>query len=366
MSNSRGTIIFTGGHHTSALEVAKLLKQHHWNIIWLGHKYSMWGDTTPSAEYREVSASGITFIELKAGKLHRTYHPAKLIRIPSGFFQAYKLIKQIKAEYGSGLKGIVTFGGYLGVPVIFCGWLLGISSVSHEQTTVTGWANKFISVFVKKIAVTWPSGLSMYPKTKTIVTGLPLRPEIIDHLKHPPVREKKIYITGGKQGSHIINLNVFSILSRLLERYRVVHQTGSSSIFNDYREALQKRAELPHELMDKYEVFDYLDAGKAVANIFSSRVVVGRSGAHITYELAVSNTNCVLIPLPGSSHSEQEKNAQVLADHQLAVVLPQTDLTGETLLKSIEAAQSMVVDKLELPLDGSERMLELVEKTFEG
>jgi UDP-N-acetylglucosamine--N-acetylmuramyl-(pentapeptide) pyrophosphoryl-undecaprenol N-acetylglucosamine transferase len=50
---------------------------------------------------------------------------------------------------------ILSFGGYLAVPVVFVGWLLGIPSVTHEQTAVVGYANKFVSLFAKRILLTW-------------------------------------------------------------------------------------------------------------------------------------------------------------------------------------------------------------------
>ena len=55
------TLVFTGGHHTGALEVAKMLKDKGWNIAWFGHRHSAWGDRSDSAEYKEVTADGIKF-----------------------------------------------------------------------------------------------------------------------------------------------------------------------------------------------------------------------------------------------------------------------------------------------------------------
>jgi UDP-N-acetylglucosamine--N-acetylmuramyl-(pentapeptide) pyrophosphoryl-undecaprenol N-acetylglucosamine transferase len=363
MSNTP-TLIFTGGHHTSALVVANLLKKNGWNIIWIGHKYSMWGDSSPSAEYREVTESGIEFIELRAGKLHNTYNPQKLLRVPFGFFQSFQILKKIKSTHKDGLKGIISFGGYLGVPVVFCGWMLGLPTVSHEQTTVAGWANKFISLFAQKIAVTWPRSLELYPKSKTELTGLPLREEILSELKRLPEREKKIYITGGKQGSHIINQTIFSILGDLLNQFQVVHQTGSSTLYADYAEALKIKAALDEKQKNKYRVFEYLDAKSAAHNISTAQIVVGRSGAHITYELAVTGTRSVLIPIPWSSHNEQLNNAQVLRDKNLAVVVQQSDLNGRTLMESINKAGQLKVSELQLPLDGAERMVHLIEEVF--
>ena len=138
------TLVFTGGHHTGALEVAKALKEKGWNTVWFGHKHSMWNDTSHSSEYREVTESGIVFYKLLAGKFHHTYNPLKLIRIPFGFIQALCLLLLLKPA------GIVSFGGYLAVPTVIMGWLLGIPSITHEQTVTQGWANKLIALFAKR------------------------------------------------------------------------------------------------------------------------------------------------------------------------------------------------------------------------
>jgi UDP-N-acetylglucosamine--N-acetylmuramyl-(pentapeptide) pyrophosphoryl-undecaprenol N-acetylglucosamine transferase len=362
--NNSSTLIFTGGHHTSALVVAEMLRRKGWNIIWIGHKYSMWGDTSPSAEYREVTKSGIEFIELKAGKMHNTFQPKKLFQVPLGFFRSFGILRRLKHLYGHDLRGIVTFGGYLGVPVVFCGWLLGIPTVSHEQTTVAGWANKLISVFARKIALSWPSSSKLYPRTKTELTGLPLRSEILEELRHNPVRERKVYITGGKQGSHVINQTIFHVLDELLEQYYVIHQTGSSSVHSDYDQALKIKANLTPVRRKKYEVFEYLDAKNASHQICTSSVVIGRSGAHITYELAVTKTKSVLIPIPWSSHDEQLKNAQVLSTAGLAVVLPESELGGRELLDAIDQVQSLDTKDIKLPLDAGEKMVHLIEEEF--
>ena len=114
------TLVFTGGHHTGALEVAKILKNRGWEIVWFGHKHSMWRDTSHSSEYKEVTENGIKFYNLLAGKFHHTYNPLKLIRIPFGFLQTLYLLLKIRPV------GIVSFGGYLAVPTVIMGWVLGI------------------------------------------------------------------------------------------------------------------------------------------------------------------------------------------------------------------------------------------------
>lgn len=346
MHNKR--LVFTGGHHTGALEVAKRLKGQGFDILWFGHRYSMWGDTADSAEYKDVTAAGIPFYELKAGKFYRTFNPIKLIRIPVGFIQAFfLLLKTRPAE-------IVSFGGYLAVPVVIAGSLLGIKSVTHEQTVVAGWANKLIAHFATKIALSWPDSLQHYPQNKTVLVGLPVREEIKALIKQKPHRHDKpvVFITGGKQGSHTINEAVFAGIEGLAAKYKIIHQTGSSTVFKDYDRAAKIKS-------SNYEYFDY-DQYKYNSALANADVVVGRAGAHTVYDLAILGKTSVLIPIPWVSHNEQYLNAKYLVDHDIGILLPEDKLSPESLYNAINNARGLRPQALHLTLDGVENMCKLI------
>ena len=205
-------IVITGGHHTSALPVIGELKKRDSSIDihWFGHKHTLLGSKSETLEYREITSLDIPFYDLKAGKLYRTFNPIRLLRIPYGVFQAFFLLLKTKPDV------ILSFGGYLAAPVVLAGWFLGIPSLTHEQTVVTGYSNKFISRFVKKIMISWKESAKYFPKDKVMYTGLPLRKEIFDTSSDSFESENSfptIYITAGKTGSHNINEATKEILS---------------------------------------------------------------------------------------------------------------------------------------------------------
>jgi UDP-N-acetylglucosamine--N-acetylmuramyl-(pentapeptide) pyrophosphoryl-undecaprenol N-acetylglucosamine transferase len=354
-NHSDRILVFTGGHHTSALAVANVLRSRGWLIIWLGHRHSQWGDKSDSAEYREVSSSGIKFINLYAGKLYRTYHPLKLLRIPLGFFQALLILLRLK--FTSSVGGIVSFGGYISVPVVFAGWLLGIPIITHEQTRIIGWANKFDALFARKIAVTWADSLTHYPKSKVVLTGLPLRPEILAQQKTLGFKKNNLLILGGKQGSHKINTAVFSALPELTKKYIIVHQTGSSTVYDDYSLAEKFKSK-------KYLPFTYLPPASVSQALAKAEIVVSRSGAHITYELQLFSKKSVLIPISWSSHSEQQLNAQQLVNTGQAVILPESQLNPRNLISAIYSASSLNFRPQEIITQGLENLVHLIESEF--
>ncbi len=317
------TIVFTGGHHNSALVLAKLLCKRGFKIIWFGHKHTMFREKSLSAEFLEVKEAGIPFIELKTGKFYRTLNPLILAKIPFGFFQAFSLLIKYKPSL------IVSFGGYLSVPVVLAGWFLKVPSVTHEQTTTIGVANKLISFFAKKIFLTWDSSKKFFPENKLKVVGLPVRKELLNLKKEKSFFQEKlptILILGGKQGSHILNQTIMENLTFLLQKYNLIHQTGFSQKTKDFEKLKNIKKGLSVKLKKRYVVKPYFFKKELVQVLKITDLVISRSGAHIVYELALMGKPAVLIPYPWSYQKEQEFNARLLADNGGALLLEQKNL----------------------------------------
>ena len=226
-------VIMTGGHHSSALPIIEEFRVKHSDaeLFWVGHRHSMKGDCNDTLEYKEITALGIPFFNLYAGKVYKTYDLLRLLKVPLGFFQALVLLLRIKPDV------VLSFGGYLAVPVVTAAWFLGIPSVTHEQTLVTGYANKLISRFAKKIFVSWPQSANLFPKSKVIFTGLPLRKSIFSVSSENFKSDNDlptVFILGGKTGSHFLNNLVIKNLEEILSICNVIHQCGDNSVYNDF------------------------------------------------------------------------------------------------------------------------------------
>jgi len=330
----RKRIVITGGHHNSALVVAEKLREKGYEIIWFGHKFTMWGDKNVGAEYREVTKAGFKFIEIKAGKFYRTYHPLKLLRLPLGFMQSFYYLLQFRP------KLILSFGGYLAVPVVISGWFLRIPSMTHEQTVVYGLANRLIGHFAKKIFVSWEASLKHFPAQKVVFTGLPLRPEIFSDKKGKFDFKNSlptIYITGGKQGSHAINQAIEEALPNLLKEFNLIHACGRSTVFDDLNDLTRIKRKLMRELRQRYLLQDYFTRQEVGSVLAVADLVVSRAGAHTTYEVAALGKPTIFIPIPWSDQDEQLKNAQLLVEAGIAEILPQNQLNGKNLYRLVKS-----------------------------
>ncbi len=363
-------IVITGGHHTPALSVIEALKlfskklSRNLSFFWIGHKYSMWADANTSAEYKEVTALGIPFFDLSAGKFHKTYHPLKLIRIPLGFLQAFIYLLKIRPDM------VISFGGYLAVPVVFSAWLLRITIVTHEQTTVAGIASLFISKFARKIFISFASSSKFFPKDKICLVGNPLRSEIFaDRGLFCFADERKtLYITGGKQGSHKVNSFVEKNIILFLSSYNVIHQCGSSSVYNDFDSLLKLRENLSPELRERYLVKDFFTSEEIGSAFARADIVISRAGANAVYEIGALGKVSLLIPISWSSRNEQELNARFLSSGGGAVLLEEKNLNEEkvfSILEDLSSNYQFYRKKAsefskEFPLNGAEAIAEMI------
>lgn len=241
-----------------------------------------------------------------------------LVKLPGLIWQAKTKLQLIKA------KLVVSFGGYSAVPVCLAAKILKIPLLIHEQTFAAGLASKITGRLADVIAISWKSSRRNFPKLKTVLTGNPLRREILRVKRRP---QPVIYITGGHQGSRVINKTVESVLPRLLQQFTVYHQFGQGR---------------PPEFKDKRYISQrYFDV-KTLAQIYSrAQLVVGRAGINTVTELAYLKLPAVLIPLPYTQRLEQDVNARYLKKLGLAVILLQEQLTPAALLLAITQAKSL-------------------------
>ncbi len=330
-------IVITGGHHSSALPVIEELKNtlKVCEFFWIGHKYSLLHDKNPTLEYIEISQLNIPFYDLAVGKV---YGKAKLVALYKQLvscIKAFILLKKIAPDV------ILSFGGYIAVPVACAGWLLRIPIVTHEQTMVSGYANRLIAFFASKILLSFESSLQFYKKSpKVIVTGLPLRKAIFEpgtNNLELNTNLPTIYVTGGKSGSHKLNVAVGLILPELLKIANVIHQVGDYSETRDFEEMTSiyntlVTKNLPNNLPGKYIIRKFVLENE-IGEVFSkSSLVVSRAGAHIVSELLTLGKSSILVPIPWVSHNEQNLNAQLLVSHGLGIIYPETQLSNSDLL----------------------------------
>lgn len=313
-------VVITGGHIAPALAVIEALPKDV-EVCFIGRKTTFEGDTTESFEFLEIQKRNIAFFHLESGRLQRsvTRHTVpSLLRLPKGVKQARGLLKKMRPDV------VLSFGGYIGLPVVTAAATLGIPCVLHEQTTRAGFANRFTARFAKKICISWETSRAFFPMKKTVLTGNPLREEILGTaFKKVNSALPKLYVTGGSGGSHALNLLVEAHLTELLACGNILHQTGNAAEFGDFDRLTKIREALPKNLRDRYTLRKFLFSDEAADAMATSDLIIGRSGINTISEIIYFEKPSLCIPLPTGQKGEQEQNALFLTSLGLGRMLHQ-------------------------------------------
>lgn len=322
-------ILITGGHLSPALSVIDKLRNE--EILYVGRKNAMEGESAFSFEYQVITALGIPFVSITTGRLQRKftrYTLFSLFKLPFGFYQSVKVLKEFKPDV------ILGFGSYVSIPVIVAGFLFKIPVVIHEQTLEAGMANKIAGFFATKICLSWESSKKFFPVKKIIMTGNPLRKEIFEETKMEKEESPLIFITGGSLGSHFINELVRRSIEKLTKDFEVIHQTGDARKYNDFEKLTKLKNELG-ESGKHYTVKKFLTPDQSAKYLKIADIVIARAGINTVTELLFLGKPSLLIPLVISQNNEQQKNAQMLKTEGIGEILKQQETTPEGFIQKI-------------------------------
>ena len=322
-------LLFTGGHPAPALAVLDecLSKDNEKNItpVFVGRKYNNEREQSLSYEYKEVTARNVPFYHLSTGRVTRAFSKTSIqdvFRIPQGLWRAFFILKEEKPD------AILSFGGYIALPVAIAAMIQGIPVYHHEQTVDPGLASRIIAGTAKQIFISFPKTAQFFPKEKTLLTGNPIRallfvkPETDDFI--PKGDLPLVYITGGSLGAHSLNQIIKEQLEQLLSQFRVVHQTGNVQEYKDFETLTDIRSQLPASRKERYVVREHFTAQEVGALYTEAALVMSRAGANTVFELITFQKPAILVPLPWSAHGEQQKQAQFLKENGVAEIFEQT------------------------------------------
>lgn len=317
-----------GGHFSPALSVIDELPKDT-DILVIGRKHSLEGDRAISYEYQVAKSLGIPFQTITTGRLQRRFTRftiPSLLKFPRGFFEAFGILRSFKPDV------VLSFGGYIALPVTLAAFFLKIPVVIHEQTLGAGMANIIASSFAKKVCISWETSARFFPSKKVVLTGNPIRKELFMCQKTTTGKKVNVpilYITGGSIGSHQINMLVEGCLEKLLKEFQVVHQSGGSSQFGDFERLQIKKEQLEDDLKNRYTLKKFLNVSEILETLQNADVVVSRCGITTITELLYFGKVALLIPLHFSQKNEQLENALFFKKQGLGEILEKKNITSD-------------------------------------
>ncbi len=301
----------TGGHVFPGLAVADLLKNRGWRVVWMGHPDGIEAKLVPAQGYE---MAWVRFSALRGkGFLRKLMLPINLV---SALMQARREIRRIQPNVVLGMGGFISFPG--GLMALQSGYPL----VIHEQNSVAGLANRVLSKIASHIVCGFPNAL---PKGTWV--GNPVRADIAT-LPEPAVRladrqsPLRLLVLGGSLGAAAINEIVPKGIRLLAQHERpiVVHQAGEKhldKLKQNYLEA-GVEASCVAFIEDMAGAYEWAD------------LVLCRAGALTVAELATAGVASILVPFPHAVDDHQTSNAKFLSTSGGAILLPQNEMTAES------------------------------------
>ena len=311
----------TAGHVTPNIALLPSLRDAGYEIFYIG-SYS-------GIEKTLVSQQKIPYYGISSGKLRRYFDWQNFtdpFRVVHGYFQAKKLLKKLRPDV------IFSKGGFVSVPVVRAASRLHIRTIIHESDMTPGLANRLAIPAADKVCCSFPETLKYLPSDKAVLSGSPIRKELLegkreDALKFLGWEDKDVptlLVTGGSQGSAVINKALRQDLDALLKDFRIIHLCGSGNLDESLRG------------IDGYAQLEY--ASDELKDLFAlSDFVLSRAGANSICELLALRKPNLLIPLSAaSSRGDQILNADSYQKQGYSLVLKEELLTPESLLKSLK------------------------------
>lgn len=317
----------TGGHIYPAIALINRLKERNLldDILYVG--------TQKGLESRIVKDLNIPFktIELQGFKRKVSLDNLKTIKL---FISSISASKKIIKEFQPDI--VIGTGGYVSSAIVYAAHLLKIPTVIHEQNSIAGVTNKFLSNFVDKIAISFEEVASEFKqKNKIVLTGNPRAQEVIKFKKNKRLEEfgldsnkLTILIFGGSRGAKPLNMAVVDMVDELeQEKFQTLFVTGKIH-FNYVQDELKNRK------FKNIAIVPYIDDMPEILPDIA--MIIGRSGATSIAEITALGIPTIFIPSPYVTHDHQTRNALILKNAGAAELIKEEGLNSQSLKRAIE------------------------------
>ena len=306
----------TGGHIYPALAIIKKFQEMEKDleVIYIGTHNRM--------EKEIVPKMGIKYIDLEIYGFSKTniLRDIKNISlIKKAMDKCLKIMKEFKPDI------VIGCGGYVTYPVIKAAKKLNIKTFIHEQNSIPGKSNVYLSKFVDLVGISFKNSKNYFKKAKRVVyTGNPCGENALtvkkvskSTLGFKP-NDKLIIIVAGSLGSESLNNKFKAYLSTIdNESYNVLYITGT----NLYNEFIKDT-----KFSKNVKVVPFYDNLPSIMK--DAYLVISRAGASTISELLALKIPSILIPSPYVANNHQYYNALDLANMKVSELIEEKNLNS--------------------------------------
>mgnify|MGYP003396805889 CR=1 FL=1 len=307
----------TGGHIYPAIAIANELKLRFPDaeFLFVGAKDKMEMQKVPQAGY-SIKGLWIAGLQRKIS-LQNLMFPFKLA---DSLWKSRKIIKQFKPDV------VIGTGGFASGPLLKMASLMNVPTVIQEQNSYPGITNKLLSEKASAICVAYENLDRFFPAEKMILTGNPVRQDLIDiegkkaeaiEFFNLDANKKTLLVLGGSLGARRVNQLIEKELKNMLSQdIQMIWQCGKL-----YYEDYKKYDSANVKVLAFVEKMDFAYA--------AADVIISRAGASSVSELAIVGKPVIFIPSPNVAEDHQTKNAKAIVDKKGALLLVESELDSQ-------------------------------------
>ena len=312
----------TGGHIYPALAIINKIKEKEpkSKFLYIGTTDRMEKDIIPKLDIPYV---GIEMTGLNRKNVFSNFSVLK--KFSEAVKKAGEEIDKFKPEI------VIGAGGYITAPVLYAAHKKKIPVLIHEQNSIPGVSNKFISGFADKICVSLPNSLNLFPKNKTVYTGNPRSEEIISVKKKYKKdlgfdEDKKLVVfVMGSLGSTTMTEKLKELIPEFSNKnYQVLIITGNK-YYDDYKNI---------EVSDNVKIVPFME--DLINYLKDTDLIVSRAGASTIAEITAIGLPAILVPSPYVTNNHQYKNAKELEDNGACRIVEEKDFSKESIIREID------------------------------
>lgn len=312
----------TGGHIYPALAIINKIKEKEKNseFLYIG--------TTDRMEATIVPNLHIPYFGIPMRGLDRK-HIWKNVKVLKMYKEAIQTAKEEITKFKPDI--VIGVGGYISAPVVYAAKKLGYKTMIHEQNSISGVSNKFLSHYADKILVSFQETMVNFPKHKVVYTGNPRSEEIA---QVAPIakcelgfseRKKLVIIVMGSLGSTTMTKKLKEIIPHFYQKpYEVLLITGKDYYDHYQNISIPKNVKLMPYYNDLLKIMKKAD------------LIVTRSGASTIAEITAIGLPSIMVPSPYVTHNHQMKNALALEKDHACKIIPEEQFSTDTLLSCID------------------------------
>lgn len=300
-----------------AIAIANKMRELHpdTEFLFVGAKGKMEMEKVPDAGYK-IEGLWISGLQRRL-TVKNIMFPFKLI---SSMLKTRKIIRKFKPDV------VIGVGGFASGPTLKTAAKFGIPTLLQEQNSYAGLTNKLLAKHANSICVAYDNMDMFFPKEKIVLTGNPVRNDILDidkkrnnAIKFFGLNSKKktLFCFGGSLGARTLNESMIKNLQELIAAdVQVIWQIGSF-YFKEFEERLK---EFDLRQVKYYEFLKEMDLAYSAAD-----VVISRAGALSISEICITAKPAIFVPSPNVAEDHQTKNAMALVSEKAALLVKDKD-----------------------------------------